>query len=71
MDSVQKDMQRAINNSFGMGLNPALENSLHYSPNVIVNNNIEANTDPLGQTVMKIKTFAGGAKNDYNYGMGV
>jgi hypothetical protein len=45
--------------------------SLHYSPNVIVNNNITSNTDSLGQTVTNIKTFANGAKNDYNYGMGV
>ena len=44
---------------------------LHYTPNVVVNNNITANTDSLGQTVTNIKTFAGGAKNDYNYGMGV
>lgn len=44
---------------------------LHYSPNVVVNNNITSNTDALGQTVTNIKTFAGGAKNDYNYGMGV
>ena len=27
--------------------------------------------DPLGQVVSKIKTFSGGAKNDYNYGKGV
>lgn len=45
--------------------------ALHYSPNVIVNNNITSNTDSLGQTVTNIKTFANGAKNDYNYGMGV
>lgn len=44
---------------------------LHYSPNVIVNNNISSNTDPLGQIVTNIKTFANGAKNDYNYGTGV
>ena len=44
---------------------------LHYSPNVVVNNNITSNTDSLGQTVTNIKTFANGAKNDYNYGMGV
>ena len=38
--------------------------------NIIVN--VEANfeTDPLGQVVRNIKTFSGGAKNDYNYGMG-
>ena len=36
--------------------------------NVVVNANFE--TDPLGQMVQNIKTFSGGAKNDYNYGMG-
>lgn len=42
----------------------------HLSPqiNVVVNNNIEQ--DPLGQMVNHIKTFSGGSKNDYNYGMG-
>lgn len=34
--------------------------------------NVYANfeTDPLGQVVSTIKTFSGGAKNDYNYGYG-
>lgn len=32
---------------------------------------VDSTTDPLGQTVSNIKTFSGGAKNDYNYGMGV
>ena len=42
----------------------------HLSPqiNVIVNNDIKQ--DPLGQMVSSIKTFSGGSKNDYNYGMG-
>ena len=53
-------------------INPQLSTgNLHYSPNVIVNNNISNSTDSLGQTVTNIKTFANGAKNDYNYGMGV
>jgi len=39
------------------------------SVKIIVNNNMEL--DPLGQVVSKIKTFSGGAKNDYNYGQGV
>ena len=53
-------------------LSPQLASGdLHYSPNVVVNNNITSNTDSLGQTVTNIKTFANGAKNDYNYGMGV
>lgn len=67
-DSVDQ-MQNALMSGFN--LNPALANSLHYSPNVVVNNNVNVETDPLGQTVRNIKTFSGGAKNDYNYGMGV
>jgi hypothetical protein len=33
--------------------------------------NVYANftQDPLGQTVRDIKTFSGGSKNDFNYGM--
>lgn len=36
----------------------------------IINVYADVSTDPLGQTVSQIKTFSGGAKNDYNYGMG-
>ena len=71
-DSVKnsmKDLEKSSLSAFQ--LNPELANSLHYTPNVVVNNQITANTDPLGQTVAKIKTFSNGAKNDYNYGMGV
>ena len=71
MKDMQPELQRTMDSLFN--LSPTLTGTMdnYLSPNVIVNNNIEANTDPLGQTVMKIKTFAGGAKNDYNYGMGV
>ncbi len=70
LDNMKGELNDAIQSTFA--LSPELTNtsSLHYSPNVIVNNHIEANTDPLGQTVTQIKTFANGAKNDYNYGMG-
>jgi hypothetical protein len=27
--------------------------------------------DPLGQLVNRVKTFSGGAKNDYNWGAGL
>lgn len=39
----------------------------------VINNNIQVNVkqDPLGRLVQDIKTFSGGAKNDYNYGKGV
>jgi phage-related protein len=71
LDNMQKDIQDKVKETFG--LSPQLTGSMnnHFSPNVMVNNNIDVSTDPLGQTVKKIKTFSGGAKNDYNYGMGV
>ena len=43
-------------------------NTIAPTVNVVVNAQFE--TDPLGQMVQNIKTFSGGAKNDYNYGMG-
>ena len=37
----------------------------------IVNVYADFEMDPIGQVVSNIKTFSGGAKNDYNYGQGV
>lgn len=70
LDRMKKQLQSAIDSTFG--INPQLANSTstHYSPNIVVNNHMNMKTDPLGQMVGNIKTFAGGAKNDYNYGMG-
>jgi tape measure domain-containing protein len=64
------EMQEGIMSTYG--LSPQMTNSMgmHYSPNVNVYNNVDVSTDPLGQTVSQIKTFSGGARNDYNYGMG-
>ena len=47
----------------------SMNNSL--SPSINVQNNVSMETDPLGQVVNKIKTFSGGSRNDYNYGVGV
>lgn len=71
LDKMRGDIQEQVQDTFG--LSPQLTGSMnnHYSPSVVVNNNVDVSTDPLGQTVKKIKTFSGGAKNDYNYGMGV
>ena len=71
MEGMQPEIQKAIDSMFN--LSPSLTGSMNntLSPNIIVNNNVSMETDPLGQTVSKIKTFSGGAKNDYNYGMGV
>ena len=43
--------------------------SSNIRPVINVYNNMEL--DPLGQVVSNVKTFSGGAKNDYNYGVGV
>ena len=53
-------------------LNPNLYGtaSTNLSPQVNVINNISMKQDNLGQIVKDIKTFSGGAKNDYSYGMG-
>lgn len=70
-----ENMKDALNKTAidTFSISPQLANSmsLNNSPNIVVNNNIRSEIDPLGQTVSQIKTFANGAKNDYNYGMGV
>ena len=70
LDKMKNQLQEQVQDTFG--INPSLTGAMntHYSPNIVVNNNVSMETDPLGQTVSRIKTFSGGAKNDYNYGMG-
>ena len=72
-DNMEKSanlLKNSLSSSFN--LSPTLTGtaSTHLSPNVsvVVNNNMK--TDPLGQLVNNVKTFSGGAKNDYNYGYG-
>ena len=68
MKDMQPEIQKSIDGMFD--LSPSLygstSNNLSPNVNVVVNANYE--TDPLGQVVNSIKTFSGGAKNDYNYG---
>lgn len=71
LDSMTKDVQSQIAETFGISPQVANSSSLHYSPNVVVNTVNNISQDPLGRMVNDIKTFSGGAKNDYNYGMGV
>lgn len=70
MKKSSKQLTDSIGTSFN--LSPTLTGTAqtHLSPNVnvVVNNNMK--TDPLGQLVNNVKTFSGGAKNDYNYGYG-
>ena len=67
---MQPEIDKAINSMFT--LNPSLTGTMNnsLSPNINVVNNVNLETDPLGQVVNKIKTYSGGAKNDYNYGYG-
>lgn len=70
LQDMQPEIQKTIDSIFT--LSPSMVGGMNtYSPNVnvVVNNNMEL--DPLGQVVSNIKTFSGGAKNDYNYGQGV
>lgn len=71
MEEMQPEIQKTIDGMFD--LSPQLTNSMNntLSPIINVENNVTMETDPLGQTVSRIKTFGNGAKNDYNYGMGV
>lgn len=70
MEDMQPEIQRTIDGMFD--LSPNLTSSMNnvLSPNVVVNNYVTNETDPLGQVVTNIKTFSGGAKNDFNYGIG-
>lgn len=70
LDDMEKDVQKQVNETFGISPQLASSSALSYTPNVVVNNNISMRQDPLGQMVNDIKTFSGGSKNDYNYGMG-
>ena len=69
MEDMQPQIQKSIDGMFDLSPNLYGNTSTNLSPQVNVVNNINMTQDPLGQMVNDIKTFAGGAKNDYNYGM--
>lgn len=71
IEDKRKEINDSINGMFDLSPNLYNNASANLSPNVNVYNDVNVSTDPLGQVVNKIKTFSGGAKNDYNYGMGV
>lgn len=70
LNKMQPELQKSINSMFDLSpsMNGTMNNTL--TPTINVSNNVNVETDPLGQVVNKIKTFSGGAKNDYNYGYG-
>lgn len=77
IDDTQKQINEAIGGisasmTAGIGSNFSTMGTMQSSnirPIINVYNNMEL--DPLGQVVSNVKTFSGGAKNDYNYGVGV
>lgn len=70
MDDMQPKIQAMIDGMFDLSPNVYGTASNTLSPNINVVNNVNVEQDPLGQMVHKIKTFSGGAKNDFNYGAG-
>ena len=68
MEDMQPQLQHTIDTMFDLqpNISGSMNNTLNQNLNVVVNNNMEL--DPLGQVVNRIKTFSGGAKNDYNWG---
>lgn len=70
LDKMQKQVQSQIAETFSISPQLSATTGMHYSPNVNVYNNVDIKQDPLGQMVNNIKTYSGGAKNDYNYGAG-
>lgn len=68
VNNAMDDLQSDILTNYGVSPQVANSSALHYSPNIVNNNIINVETDPLGQVVNNIKTFSGGAKNDYNWG---
>lgn len=57
-------------NPYANGINPQTISSMRGSSKPVINVYASFEQDPLGQMVSNIKTFSGGARNDYNYGMG-
>ena len=57
-------------NPYANGINASTLGAMGGQNNIIININNDMSFDALGQMVNKVKTYSGGAKNDFNYGMG-
>lgn len=71
LDKMDREVKDQLAETFALSPELSPTSSMHFSPNIVNNNYVDVKTDPLGQMVSSIKTFSGGAKNDYNYGAGV
>lgn len=67
LDGMQKEIDKTVNATFNPFTNSSLGAMAMPSPtnNITIQNSM--NYDALGQLVNNVKTFSGGAKNDYNY----
>lgn len=67
LDGMQKEIDKSVNATFNPFTNRSLGAMTMPSPtnNITIHNSMK--TDALGQLVNDVKTFSGGAKNDYNY----
>ena len=67
LDGMQKEIDKTVNATFNPFSNGSIGSMTASTPtpNVTIHNSMEY--DALGQLVNNVKTFSGGAKNDYNY----
>lgn len=67
LDGMQREIDKSVNATFNPFTNRSLGAMTMPSPtnNITIHNSMK--TDALGQLVNDVKTFSGGAKNDYNY----
>jgi hypothetical protein len=70
LPDLKKNIQKSVDNLVNISPSTLGGMNNNFSRNINVVNNISYKTDPLGQVVSRVKTYAGGAKNDYNYGYG-
>lgn len=67
LDGMQREIDKSVNATFNPFSNSSIGAMGIPTPttNVTIHNSMEM--DSLGQLVNNVKTFSGGAKNDYNY----
>lgn len=67
LEGMQKQIDKTVNATFNPFSNGSIGSMTASSPtpNITIHNSMEY--DALGQLVNNVKTFSGGAKNDYNY----
>lgn len=71
LEGMKSEVQDTIDSMFNLQPNINGAMSSTYNPNMVINVQNNMKFDPLGQVVSNIKTYSGGAKNDFNYGGGI